>query len=217
MTLERFETIAARPEARLDHLALALAAEFRPVDADAALAELDDLGRMLGVERAGSAAEEAAACRRVLGDREGFAGDHENYDSPDNSMLDLVLARRTGLPILLSAVYVEVARRAGIDVRGIGLPGHFAVGHFGVSPPIVLDPFNRGRELAVDDAGDALRAWGAHETALRMLNNLVGSYRRRGDVANAIRAARLRLVLPLGPDLARALELEARRLEATLN
>ena len=46
-------------------------------------------------------------------------------------MLDLVLARRTGLPILLSVVYVEAARRAGIRLSGVGLPGHFVVGHFG--------------------------------------------------------------------------------------
>ena len=59
-------------------------------------------------------------------------------------MLDLVLTRRRGLPILLSVVYVEVARRAGIQIAGVGLPGHFVVGHFGTDPPVLLDPFAGG-------------------------------------------------------------------------
>ena len=66
------------------------------------------------------------------------------YDHPDNSMLDLVLTRRRGLPILLSVVYVEVARRAGIELAGVGLPGHFVVGHFGAEPAALLDPFAGG-------------------------------------------------------------------------
>ena len=212
-----FATLAGRADARLDQLALSIAAEFRAVDADAALAELDDLGRMLGAERADSPREEIDACRRVLADREGFLGEADDYDAPENSMLDLVLARRSGLPILLSVVYAEVARRAGMDVQGVGLPGHFVVAHFGAVPPLLFDPFNGGRDVEHAPDPSVVRPWRAHETALRMLNNLVGSYRRRGDLTLAIRAARLRLALPVGPALRADLEVDLRRLEATLN
>ncbi|MEZ5100634.1 MAG: transglutaminase-like domain-containing protein [Thermoleophilia bacterium] len=200
------------PEPRLDHLALALAAEFRPVDAEAALAALDALGRTLTLERARGPVEEADACRRLLGEHEGFIGNEEDYDHPDNSMLDLVLARRTGLPILLSIVYAEVGRRAGYRLAGVGLPGHFVVGHFGVDPPLLLDAFRGGIAFDASDLNLSLvRPWTAHETGVRMLNNLVGAYERRGDVGRAIRAAELRLRFPLDRSLRDELELDLRR------
>src|SRR5262245_27196932 len=114
-----FAELAPRPEPALDLLALALAAEFRPVDGAAPLGELDRLGSELAAVGGATAREEAEACRLVLGVRHAFTGDTTTYDDPDNSMLDLVLERRTGLPILLSVVYVEVARRAGIELAGV--------------------------------------------------------------------------------------------------
>lgn len=211
-------TLAREPEPRLDHLALALAAEFRSVDAEAALAELDALGRRLTLERPQGAAEEAEACRRLLAEQEGFVGNEDDYDHPDNSMLDLVLARRTGLPILLSIVYAEVGRRAGVQLAGVGLPGHFVVGHFGAVPPLLLDPFRGGVAVDAGPVAPALvRPWRPHETGVRMLNNLVGAFERRGDVGRAIRAAELRLRFPLDAALREELELDLRRVRARLN
>ena len=212
-----FEALAARPDAQLDELALAIAAEFRPVGAERALAELDRLGEELASSAGSSPEQEAEACRRLLGEREGFAGNREHYDDPDNSMLDLVLERRRGLPILLSVVYVETARRAGIRLAGIGLPGHYVVGHLGTEPPLLLDPFSGGVPARWEGPPDAVRPWSPHETALRMLNNLVGSYSARADVARAIRAAELRLALPVDEAGREALELELLRLNARLN
>ena len=217
MTIKSFASLAAEPDPPLDELALALAAEFRPVGTDAALAELDRLGSELAAARAASPSEQAEACRRLLGEREGFAGDREQYDDPDNSMLDLVLERRRGLPILLSAVYAEVARRAGIPLVGIGLPGHYVVGHFGIEPPLVLDPFAGGVLVAPDAPRELVRPWDTHETALRMLNNLVSSYAARGDLGNAIRAAELRLRLPLADPLRDYLVTDLRAFQARLN
>ena len=216
MPVEAFSVLAARPEPRLDELALSLAGEFREVDAEAALGELDRLGSELALPAGGGPADEVEALRELLGRRHRFAGNREQYDHPDNSMLDLVLERRTGLPILLSIVYVEVARRAGIALAGVGLPGHYVVGHFGEGPPLLLDPFAGGAPLEVASSAE-LRPWGPHETALRMLNNLVGSYLRRADLARAIRAAELRLELPLGERQAAALAAELRSLRARLN
>lgn len=211
-----FAALAARPEATLDELALALAAEFRQVREEDALAELDRLGAELAPAAGGGPAAEADAARELLGRRHGFAGEEEDYDHPDNSMLDRVLERRRGLPILLSVVYVEVARRAGIALAGVGLPGHFVVGHFGHSPPLLLDPFGGGAPIQ-PPAPSALRPWTPHRTALRMLNNLLGSYGRRGELALAIRAAELRLELPLAEPEREACGVELRSLRARLN
>lgn len=217
MDIPDFAALAARGKPSLDELALALAAEFRPVDAEHALAELDRFGEELRDLSGGSPEDEAEACRQLLGERHGLAGDRERYDHPDNSMLDLVLARRKGLPILLSVVYVEAARRAGIALAGVGLPRHYVVGHFGAEPPLLLDPFRGGVLIETDTSAELVRPWGPHETALRMLNNLVGAYRGRGDLANAIRAAELRLALPVAGDLLEQLGVEARALRARLN
>ena len=183
-----FATLAADPTARLDALALALAAEFRPVDAEAALARLDDLAGEVR-EVADSTGGEIAALCFVLGERQGFGGAEQEYDHPDHSMLDLVLERRRGLPIALSVVYVETARRARIALDGVGLSGHYVVGQFlpGV-PPVLLDPFNGGRPIVAPNPAE-IRPWPPHETALRMLNNLVGSYTRRNDLGRADRSA----------------------------
>ena len=218
-----FAALAASPAPALDALALALAAEFRAVDAGAALAALDGLGRELAESVAAAGedpAAQAGACASLLGGVHGFAGERAGYDDPVNSMLDRVLERRRGLPILLSVVYVEVARRAGVALRGVGLPGHFVVGHFGgggAVPVLLLDPF-AGGHLVEDTFPPALtRPWGAHEIALRMLNNLVGSYVRRGDLGAALRAATMRLDLPAAPSVRDALEAELKALRARLN
>jgi regulator of sirC expression with transglutaminase-like and TPR domain len=221
VSLLDFGALAGEPDAQLDHLALAIAAEFHPVDDQAAIAELDALGaelREASVES--SPEEEAEACLAVLGERHGFAGDRERYDHPDNSMLDRVLARRRGLPILLSVVYVETARRAGIALAGVGLPGHYVVGHFGADPPLLLDPFSGGLaagNVPPDLEPAAVRPWNNHETALRILNNLTSTFSARADVPQAIRAAELRLELPLAEPVRTSLEVELRSLRANLN
>jgi regulator of sirC expression with transglutaminase-like and TPR domain len=217
-----FATLATDPAARLDELALALAAELRPVDEAGALARLDALGDEVRATAAGyddGAGEsgELEALVVVLGERHGFGGAGDEYDHPDNSMLDLVLERGEGLPIALSVVYVETARRAGIALDGVGLSGHFVVGRFRAgASPVLLDAFDHGARVGAANPAE-VRPWSAHETALRMLNNLVGSYMRRNDLGRALRAAEMRLELPLDPPLAQALAAELRALRARLN
>lgn len=192
------------------------------MDAPAALERLDALGAeyaaaldVLGPHP--TAYAEAREIAILLGDRHGFAGDTAHYDDPRNSMLDRVLQRRRGLPILLSAVYVEVARRAGVPIAGVGLPGHYVCGHFGAEPALLLDPFAGGVPLAAPGSAPLVRPWTAHETAMRMLNNLVGSYERRGQVPLALRAAELRLLLPADAPLRDVLERELAQIRARLN
>jgi regulator of sirC expression with transglutaminase-like and TPR domain len=213
VSLASFAELAAWEEPPLDELALALAAELREVDAQAALSRLDALGEEVAQARG----EPLDAVVDVLGRRHGFVGEREQYDDPANSMLDIVLERRRGLPILLSVVYVEVARRAGLALAGVGLPGHFVVGRFEPPPPVLLDPFAGGVRLEDVAPAEHVRPWGPHETTLRMLNNLVGSFVRRNDLGRAIRAAQLRLELPLARPAAEALGAELRSLRARLN
>jgi Transglutaminase-like superfamily len=218
--LPSFADLAAAPETTLDVIALGLAAEFREVDAAAAMAELDGLGEQLSRAAAACGGDPVAlsvACAQLLGVEHRFAGDREDYDDPENSMLDAVLARRRGLPILLSVVYVEVARRAGIALVGVGLPGHFVVGHFGTEPPVLLDPFSGGAAVEGEFPRALVRPWGVHETAMRMLNNLVGSYQRRGDLGGALRAATMRMALPAAQPEREILRAELRAMQARLN
>jgi regulator of sirC expression with transglutaminase-like and TPR domain len=217
MTVEPFSDLALAPDAPLDELALALAVVFRPVDARLALGRLDALAAAVDPDAIGPHAELEAVVA-VLGAPDGFTGDREAYDAPCNSMLDAVLERRRGMPILLSVVYVEVARRAGIALAGFGLPGHFVCGHVGGSELLLVDPFNGGRPILPAGSPELVRPWTPHETAMRMLNNLVAAYARRGDLGRAIRAAELRLLLPASDDAeAYRNEREALSMRARLN
>jgi regulator of sirC expression with transglutaminase-like and TPR domain len=221
MAARSFDDLALDPAPRLDELVLALAAEFGDVAWDRAMDRLGQLGNEVADELGdGPRApdDEAAACRTVLAERYGMAGNTSDYGDPRNSMLDQVLERRAGLPITLSVVYAEVARRAGIAIAGVGLPGHFVVGHFGADPPLLLDPFGGGVPIPPDPMAEPfVDPWPPHAIALRMLNNLVQSYGVRGDLSRALRAAELRQVLPGHEDLREQQAVEHASLLARLN
>ena len=210
-----FSKLAATADPALDELALSIAAEFRTVDEDSAHARLDELGAELTSALRGlkNPRAQAHAVSAVLGDRHGFEGDKQRYDRPENSMLDLVLESRRGLPILLSVIYAEVGRRAGLPICGVGLPGHFVVGHFGSHPPVLMDPFHGGTVVGEQP----VKPWRPHEIGLRMLNNLVGSYERRGDIVRTLKAAEMRLELPVDAAVREQLETELRSLRSRLN
>jgi len=115
---------------RLDLAACAVAAlEDEAIDVSRVLHTFDALGaRVSALEPSRlDALGRAQALRRVLADEEGFWGDTDTYDAPENSFLDRVLARKKGLPITLAVVYLEVARRAGVPLFGVSFPGHFLV------------------------------------------------------------------------------------------
>jgi Transglutaminase-like superfamily len=215
-----FAEVAVDPDATLDVLALALAAQFREVDAADAMAGLDILGAEVArasEQTDGTPGSQACACGQIIGGAHGFVGDREHYDDPRNSMLDLVLTRRRGLPILLSVVYVEAARRAAIPLAGVGLPGHFVVGHFGTDPPVLLDPFAGGGRVEANPPRNVVRPWRTDEIVMRILNNLVAAYDRRGDIGATIHAAGLRLALPARASQRDLLKAELKAFQARLN
>lgn len=216
--MQPFADIARLDSPHLDQLALAISAELRPTDCDYALAELDRLAELVVREGLGGEPhEQLAVLADVLGRREGLLGDTDDYDHPDNSMLDLVLSRRRGLPILLSVVWVEVGRRLGMPLRGVGLPGHYVAGWFGDGDPILVDPFRGGVLIADAIPVASVAPTSPHLTALRMCSNLVASYERRGDIGRMLTAARLRLQLPLDERDRRVMEFEFKRLAAQTN
>jgi regulator of sirC expression with transglutaminase-like and TPR domain len=145
--VERFATLVSSPPnaVPLDETAFLLAAHVRaPLDVPSALARLDELAE-------GCATPTFDALRAQLFDRYGLRGNAAHYDDPDNSFLDRVLERRLGIPISLSVIVIEVGRRLGLAVVGIGMPAHFLVGVAGTD--VYCDPFGGGRVL--DRAGCA--------------------------------------------------------------
>lgn len=163
---ERFRKAAAEERPDLALLCLLIGAELDSRDGEAAIdaaqIELDRLAGQLpadlpgghggGAARPGGPQMWAEALRRLLGEEHGFHGTPADYGRLDSSLLQAVLARRRGLPILLSVVWIEVARRAGARVYGVALPGHYVVG-FGDpdGEHVLADPFGGGRTLAEGD------------------------------------------------------------------
>lgn len=135
------------------------------------------------------------AINRVLFGPDGFHGDRASYDDIRNSLLHVVMERRLGIPITLAVLYISVARRAGLEVFGVSFPGHFLLrvpqdAGTEREPPIILDPFDRGRELSqgelstrlqehVEDgvwSDDWLAPCTSRQVAVRMLNNMKRLY-----------------------------------------
>ncbi|HSL20656.1 MAG TPA: transglutaminase-like domain-containing protein [Vicinamibacterales bacterium] len=182
------------PDDQLAPAALAIARLEHPrLDARQWLDRLDDIGRDSAhhVSGLGTPRERLIALNRYLFGALGFAGNREQYLDPRNSFLNDVLARRRGIPITLSIVYIEVGRRAGLPLNGIGFPGHFLVRSDEEAEPIVIDPFNGGallspseclallREHAGADAEwnpDLLEPATRTQIVVRMLNNLKRAY-----------------------------------------
>jgi hypothetical protein len=193
VSVESFAALAVAPDAPLDELALALAAEFRPVNAPRALDRLDRLAAEVDPIAIGPQAEIDAVVA-VLAGPSGFIGEDQHFDAPDDFMLDLVLDRRRGRPSVLSVVYVEVARRAGIALAPIGLGGNVVCCHVGAAEALFVDPFGGGRTILPGTR--PVTPWTPHQTALTILDDLVCAWERRGDLTRALRASELRLLLP---------------------
>ena len=143
---ERFRELIERPalEIPLAEACLAIAAEGRPeVRPQDALLELDRLGELAHetVPDRETCVDRIELLNRFLFQQEGFTGNRAEYDDPRNSFLDLVLERRTGLPITLSVVYIEVGRKLDLDTSGIGFPGHFLTKVMSDQGEVVVDPF----------------------------------------------------------------------------
>ena len=220
-----FESLIAGEDAAIDlgQAALLIAKEEYPeLDAEHYLAKLDALARqvrdLLGV----SLVEDVAslnpfvvidAMNEVLFVQEHFRGSSKaDYYNPRNSFLNDVLERRIGIPIALSLIYMEVGRRLGVQIDGIGLPFHFVVGYRLPEGRIYIDAYEKGRILTERDCRERMRVvfkgkvhfnprWlepVSHKQLLvRMLDNLKYIYLDRGDNERALSVCdRLVLLAP---------------------
>jgi regulator of sirC expression with transglutaminase-like and TPR domain len=193
------------PGVALDAAALEMAAIERPgLDSAPYLETLDRIASELDTRLAGHSRADGRRFIRIanqyLFEELAFRGNDSNYYDPANSCLDAVLDRRIGIPITLSVVYIEVARRLARPVFGIGLPGHFVVQYSDLEYSTYIDPFHAGKLLTVDDCSQL-----AHEITgvelsrepstlapvsnryilVRMLNNLRSAYFRAKQFGKA--------------------------------
>lgn len=157
-------------------------------------------------------AERAGSLSEFLFEQIGLRGNSETYDDPRNSFVNEVVDRRLGLPIALSAIFLELAARVELPAYGIGLPGHFIVGVGEGQPHILLDPFNGGKQITAEAAaalvrqvtgfgGPLKREWlqpmAVEDILARMLLNLRGVYVQAEDWLSAIAVLdRLRQLQP---------------------
>jgi regulator of sirC expression with transglutaminase-like and TPR domain len=203
---------ASRPSVPLDEAALLIAAcAHEGLSVEHELARLDAVAA--GVPGRAAAAGDVEAVRRYLYVERGFAGNAVDYYDPRNSFLDDVLTRRTGIPITLAVVLIEVARRCDVALVGVGMPAHFLVRAVD-DPAYFVDPFDGValdvdgcRRLFVRVAGTSaafdpafLEPVSTRTILSRMLANLRSIYASTRDVVNLAWVLRLRLALPGGAD-----------------
>ena len=228
-----FSEVVARDDLALDHAALLIGAwDYPERDVARYREQLDEIATFAApeVSRASSGIGRARAISDCLFERLGFCGNTDDYYDPRNSFLTEVLERRTGIPISLSVLYLEVSRRVGVLAQGVNFPGHFLVRVAIEDAWLFLDPFSNGRVLSPSDLENLLRKTTTPDAVLepsviaaatkrqivsRMLVNLAGIYGRNGDLPRSLDVLeRLAILEPTNPRIHRDLAQLRERVEA---
>lgn len=193
--------------------------EYPQLDPAPYLKQIDELGRRVAakIDDPGDPVHCIAALNNVLFDEEMFRGNTADYYNPRNSFINDVLDRKLGIPITLAVLYMEVARRAGFQLFGVGMPGHFMLKHYDVDGrAFFIDAFERGSVLTEDDCKRKIESIHEGQITLRpeflmivtrrqiltrMLNNLRSIYLSRRDFRRAVQVVDLILVIyPRSPE-----------------
>ena len=222
--LVRFTEIVGRDDFALDQAALLIGAwDYPERDLEQYREQLDRIANKIApeIERETSGIGRARAISDWLFDHLGFAGNTSDYYDPRNSFLCDVLDRKMGIPISLSVLYLEVARRVGVLAQGVNFPGHFLVRVAIEDAWLFLDPFSGGRALTPADLEALLKKTTNPEAVLepsviaaaskrqilsRMLVNLAGIYGRHGDLPRSLDVLeRLAILEPQNPRIQRDL------------
>ena len=216
-----FDALVRLPE---DQVRLAAAAlwyatdEYPHLKVAHYLGQLDQFAARVDRANARTPEDRIEALRAVLVDELGFCGDRNDYENPENSYLNRVIVRRRGIPVTLSAVWLDVAGRLGWRLHGVNMPGHFLISMTTSEGEVYIDPFHDGRELRETDCRQMATemfgpefAWherhleriGGREMLLRMLSNLHSLYLLRQDWRRTARVLERMLALrPTDPHLA---------------
>jgi regulator of sirC expression with transglutaminase-like and TPR domain len=206
------DLLAGRPSSlELDRAALELAKiEYPDLDPQWSIGEIDRHAFVIA-ERTGDLSDGPKfieTVRTYLFGECGFRGNADDYYHPDNSCINRVLETRQGIPITLSVIYLEVARRLAMPVAGVGLPGHFLVRYDSSDFSAIIDPFHGGvivdeeqcRALAQTEMlePDFFSAVDSRHIIFRMIYNLRGIYLSRRDAPKALPI--LDLLIAANPD-----------------
>ena len=211
----QFGQLARGPEhaLRLDLCCLQIGRIVEPeFDQLAALEQLDALADRVRTEQPSTVAEGVERLCQVLFHEAGFRGDTDTYYEPANCCLHAALISGRGMPITLAVILIEVGRRAGLELQGVGAPFHFLVKYWDPASERerYLDPFHSGREVDRDSLAERLRATNRglgpnpesflaavtkRQILQRILNNLKGASVRKRDYDAAIASTDFLLAL----------------------
>lgn len=203
---QRFAELARLPdeEIPLDEAALLIQAEEEPdFEVRQGIALLNALAEeiRLDVEREETLLQKFNVLREFLYERIGFQGSEEDYYSAENSYLASVVVRRTGIPITMAVAMMEVARRVGVPLQGVGFPMHFLVRLDLPGSAIFADPYDRAQVMLVEDcriflhrlsrgriefSEQLLAPANNRQILIRMLSNLKAVFARDGELERAI-------------------------------
>ena len=209
-TLPSWSELAALDDESLPLLDTALLIardEYPDLDPAVCRRALDDYAAKIraGLDDDADETSRLVALNRFLFEELGYAGNHDDYEDPRNSYMNVVLDRRLGIPLSLAVVQIEVARRLDLQLDGISFPGHFLVRMPLPGGIVVVDPFNKGRPLAASELRERARPYlndnepdddqlleilspATHRAILvRMLRNLKGLYAKQEDWARLAR------------------------------
>lgn len=210
-TRERFAQLvnADNEDFDLAEAALLIAQEEQPeLDVTAYLQRLDALAAEVRARlpEPSTPAATLARLNELLFQEERLSGNAADYYDPRNSFLNEVLDRKIGIPITLSVIYMEVGRRLGVNIFGVGFPGHFLVKYMGPDGEVILDPFQGGASLTHEQLAQKLRDMygegnpflaqiprlltpaSKREILVRMLRNLKGVYLQKNDLPRVLDA-----------------------------
>jgi regulator of sirC expression with transglutaminase-like and TPR domain len=191
--------------------------QYLPLDIDGQLQIIDSMASDLKsiINHRERPTEIINAMNEYMFEKQGYAGNMEDYYDPRNSYLNDVIARKSGIPITLSVLYMELARRVQFKLYGVGFPGHFLIKYADKDLEIVLDPFSKGRILAYEDYqvlldqlynGQVrfekrfLNAVTNEQILIRMLRNLKDAFVYSYDYEKALMATEM--VLAINPEIA---------------
>ena len=122
----------------------------------------------------------------------GFEGDRDTYDDPLNALLPAVIARRSGMPITLSILWVDLARRMGFDAVGVGLPGHFIAALRTDFGPLCFDPFHKGRPVGEEGGAELVKSATAGRVTFQ--RDMLRPASDRGTLIRLVRNLHLRFM-----------------------